>query len=97
MYPHGQLIELAERKAALQRRIQVHRWECADRLGELVRPLRWIDAARERLAHVNPLGGSLALLLAGLLQKRLFPKKRLLGFLLRWGPWLFGLLKTRRA
>lgn len=55
MYPSGQLAELATRKAMLQARIAVRRWECAAAAVELARPVALLDRGIELWRRVSPI------------------------------------------
>ena len=67
MYPSGELNRLANRKAVLQARIAVKRWECAAAAAELARPLATIDRLLDTWRRISPwikLAGIPAALLA---------------------------------
>lgn len=55
MYPRGQLSELETRKALLQARIAVRRWECAAAAAEIARPIAFIDRGVALWKRVSPL------------------------------------------
>ena len=54
MYPSGELAALAERKRALQARIDVRRWECAEAAAELARPLATLDRGLALWRRIAP-------------------------------------------
>lgn len=54
MYPAGELKRLTERKALLQARIAVKRWECAAAGAELARPLETIDRGIALWRRISP-------------------------------------------
>jgi hypothetical protein len=74
MYPSGQLAELATRKAMLQARIAVRRWECAAAAVELARPVALLDRGIEMWRRVSPIAKILVvpagLFVAQLLRRR---------------------------
>ena len=54
MHPAGSLKELALRKALLQARIELRRFECVAESRLLVEPLEKVDVWRERLRRIGP-------------------------------------------
>lgn len=54
MYPHGELKALANRKAILQARIAVRRWESAQAAAELAQPIALIDRGVEMWRRISP-------------------------------------------
>jgi hypothetical protein len=54
MYPAGELKRLADRKAIVQARIAVHRWECVAAAVELARPIAMVDRVRETWRTIAP-------------------------------------------
>lgn len=74
MYPHGELRALASRKAILQARIAVRRWESARAAAELAQPVALIDRGVELWRRIAPFVKLLAvpggLLLAKLWKSR---------------------------
>lgn len=54
MYPRRELAQLATRKALLQARIEVRRWECARSANELSRPVALIDRGIELWHRLSP-------------------------------------------
>ena len=55
MYPTGKLTELATRKAVLQARIAVRRWECAAAAVELARPVALLDRGIAAWRRISPI------------------------------------------
>src|SRR3954447_4678213 len=74
MYPHGELVELAERKRLLQARIDVHRWECAAAAAELSRPIAMIDRGVATWRRISPFAKLLGIP-AGIFLTRFLKKK----------------------
>lgn len=74
MYPHGELKALAARKAILQARIAVRRWESAQAAAELAHPIALVDRGVEMWRRISPFVKLLAvpggLLLAKLWKSR---------------------------
>lgn len=74
MYPHGELKALAARKAILQARIAVRRWESAQAAAELAQPIALIDRGVAMWRRISPFVKLLAvpggLLLAKLWKSR---------------------------
>ena len=75
MYPHGELVELEQRKAILRARISVRRWECAIAAAELARPISYLDRAVEMWHRVSPFVKVLAIP-GGLLLSRMLRRRR---------------------
>ena len=75
MYPSGELKRLADRKALLQARIAVRRWECAAAASELARPLALIDRGLEIWRRIAPFVKILSVPL-GLIATRAITRKR---------------------
>ena len=75
MYPTGELKQLAARKALLQARIAVRRWELAATAAEVARPVAAIDRGLQIWHRISPLvklfAVSLGLLIPRILARRL--------------------------
>lgn len=54
MYPQRELAALAARKALLQARVAVHRWECAQAMVELSRPISMVDRGIDMWRKISP-------------------------------------------
>ena len=90
MYPDRELTRLAARKVALRRDIALHRAQCAAAAARVVQPLEWLDRALAFWRQLSPLA-RFAAVPAGLLVHRfVFPRRRILRTLVRWGPLVFG-------
>jgi hypothetical protein len=75
MYPRGELELLAARKALLQTRIAVRRWEVAAVATELMRPIAAIDRGLAVWHRISPFVKILGVPL-GLLLTRIVSRKR---------------------
>jgi hypothetical protein len=103
MYPNQELIRLAAHKAALQRTISLRRVQCAAAMAKATQPLAWLDRMLAFWRRLSPLAQFAAVPLGFLVKRSVFPRLKVLGSLLRWGPIVFaavrGLgsaIKTRR-
>jgi hypothetical protein len=74
MYPSGQLAQLATRKAMLQARIAVRRWECAAAAVQLARPVALLDRGIEMWRRVSPIV-KILIVPAGLFLAQLFKRR----------------------
>jgi len=97
MYPERELTRLALRKAALQRTIALHRAQCAGAAARAARPLDWIDRMLAWWRRLPPLATFAAAPLGWLITRSLFPRLKILGPLLRWGPVVLGAVRTFRG
>ena len=97
MFPHRELTRLAEHKAVLRRQIALSRAQCSEAAARAAQPLVWLDRALTFVRQISPLA-VLAAVPAGLaLQRTVFPRFKLLGTLVRWGPPLFAVVRGLRA
>jgi hypothetical protein len=93
MYPQGELTRLAALKAGLRERIGARRNECAAAAQVALRPLVWVDRARDLWRRFSPLAKT-ALLPLGLALWRHRPATpRWPATLLRWAPAVLQLLQ----
>jgi hypothetical protein len=86
MYPDGDLNELAVRKLAVRQRIGMRRRQCLAAAERLAEPLEKIDRAVAQWRRISPLAKVAAVPVAMLFKRMLFPRAKILGSLLRWGP-----------
>ena len=93
MYPDQELIRLANHKLALRRRIMIHRAQCMEAAIHLARPLAWADRLLAVWRQISPLARLAAVPLGFLVQRKLFPRRTLLGSLFRWGPAVFAAVR----
>ena len=75
MYPSGELNLLAARKALLQARIALRRYECAAAAAELTRPIAAIDRGLATWHRISPFVKILGVPL-GLLVTRIISRKK---------------------
>jgi hypothetical protein len=90
MYPERELNQLAARKAVLRMRIGLRRIQCTEAAAGALRPLAWLDRAREFLARIQPVAMLAAVpvaILAGRSSSRFL---RFLGPIVRLAPLLLG-------
>jgi len=97
MYPHRELSRLAAHKAALRRRIASRRAACGGIATRVLRPVAWLDGLLAFGRGVAPFAGLAAIPLGFLLKRSPAPRPRLLGTLLRWGPWVLGAVRGLTA
>lgn len=86
MYPHSELTRLAAAKVTLRRDIARRRHQCAAAAAAIARPLAWVDRAAAFWQKITPFAGLATVPLGLLLERAVFPRAKLLGTLLRWGP-----------
>ncbi len=97
MYPERELNRLATHKACLRRNLARHRAECAQAARRVAQPIQWLDRALDFWRRLSPFT-RLAVLPLGLMGARqVMPRLKWLGRLLRWGPPLFGVLRSLSA
>ena len=97
MYPRQELILLSLRKAAVRREITRLRVQCSGAAVRVTRPLAWIDRVVAFARRLSPLL-VIAAVPAGLVAQRfLFPRFKVLGLFLRWGPAAFAAVRGLRT
>lgn len=92
MYPQPELKRLAEHKIVLRRRIAGRRAQCAAALAEAAQPLAWVDRAIQFWRRLSPFVPFVAIPLGFALKRSKAP--RLVSTVLRWGPLLFGAIRS---
>ena len=90
MYPTRELTQLALHKSALRRRIGVRRRELAEAAEVAERPIIWLDRVMAFWRRISPMAKLAAVPVALLLKRAFFPRRGLLGSVLRWAPALFS-------
>ena len=93
MYPQRELTRLAAYKTALRGNIARHRSQCAEAAARVAQPLAWLDrmlACWRRLSTFGPLA---VVLLGWVVTRTVFPRRKILGSLLRWTPLVLGLVR----
>jgi hypothetical protein len=93
MYPQRELIRLAAYKAGLQGRIAQHRAACAAAAARAAQPVAWLDRAMEVWRKFAPFVPLAAVPLGLIGARKLFPRLKTLGMLLRWTPLVFGAVR----
>jgi hypothetical protein len=93
MYPQRELTRLAAYKTALQWAIALRRTQCAEAAARVAQPLAWLDrmlAFWRRLSSFAPVA---TVLLGWVVMRTIFPRRKILGSLLRWAPLVLGLAR----
>jgi hypothetical protein len=93
MYPDRELSRLAVHKIALRQRIAFNRLECVEAAGRMARPFAWLDRVLAFWRKFSPQAQVAAVPLGIFLARTVFPKMKLLGALMRWGPLAFGIMR----
>ena len=93
MYPDQELRQLASQKAALQREIGLRRLAFADAAGRVSQPLEWLDRVMEFARRFSPYAQLAAVPLGFLVKRTLFPRFKVLGSVIRWGPTVMGVVR----
>lgn len=97
MYPDRELIRLALHRKILGRRIARRRAECVAAAAQIARPFAWLDRALacwRRLPSLAPLAVPS---LAALVTSRLFPGRKGLNLVMRWGSLAVGAVRAVRT
>jgi hypothetical protein len=93
MYPGRELRRLAAHKAAIRQRIWLRRIECTEAARRVAKPLRWLDRMLAFWRRLSPLARLAAVPVGALIQRAIFPRRRILGSLVRWGPIVYGAIR----
>jgi hypothetical protein len=93
MYPNQELIRLAAHKVALRRKITLRRVQCATAAAGAAQPLAWLDRLLAFWRRLAPFAPFAAVPLGFLIRRRVFPRLKILGSLLRWGPVAFAAMR----
>ena len=96
MYPQRELIRLAAYKTALRWDIALRRTQCAEAAARVAQPFEWLDrmlAFWRRLSSFAPFAPLVAVLLGRVVTRTIFPRRKILGRLLRWAPLILGLVR----
>ena len=89
MYPQRELIRLAAYKVTLRRAIAIHRVQCAESARRAAQPLAMLDRMLVLWRKFSPFAMVAALPLGFLIKRKVAPRLKLLGTLMRWGPIIF--------
>ncbi len=97
MYPQSELNRLAVHKIALRVRIATQRIDYAATVARATQPLAWLDRVRAFFYRCAPLAPFAAVPLGLVVQRALFPRLKILGLALRWGPAAYAAFRRRRS
>jgi hypothetical protein len=97
VYSHRELSRLGLHKAALRRRISRQRTECAVAASRLMQPVAWLDRMLLLWHRYAPFAPLAALPIGLLLRRPPTSRTGLLGKVLRWGPVVFGAVRSLHA
>ncbi len=97
MYSDRELTRLALHKAALRHRIAMQRTQCVEAAARVAQPLAWLDRVVAFWHRLSPYAQFAAVPLGFLAQRAVFPRRRILGSLLRWGPLVVGAVRGIRT
>jgi hypothetical protein len=96
MYPQRELIRLAAYKTALRWDIALRRTQCAEAAARVAQPLEWLDrmlAFWRRLSSFTPFAPLVTVLLGRVVTRAIFPRRKILRSLLRWGLLVLGIVR----
>lgn len=94
MYPDRELTRLAARKAVLQQDIALRRAQCAAAATRVVQPLEWLNRVLTFWRQLSPFAQFAAVPLGVLVKRAVFPRRRILRSLVRWGPLVFSAVRA---
>jgi hypothetical protein len=94
MYPGRELSQLAAQKAAIRERIWLRRIECYEAAGRVAKPLQWLDRMLALWRRLSPFAQFAAVPIGLFLHRAIFPRRRILRSLIRWGPIAFGIVRS---
>lgn len=86
MYPDGELTRLERHKLTLRRGILARRGHCILAAEQLAGPITKLDRAVAQWRRISPATKMAALPLAFVLKRALFPRAKIIGTVLKWGP-----------
>jgi hypothetical protein len=92
MYPTRELTRLAADKAALRRAIALQRARCTEAAVRVAQPFELLDRMLLLWRRLSPLALCVGPL-GGLVARSVFPRRKILGSLLRWGPLVFSVVR----
>jgi len=96
MYPQRELTALAAYKITLRGDIALRRAAMAQAAAKVAQPLEWLDRVVAFWRRIPPLAKFAALPLGFLVKRTIFPRWKILGPLLRWGPLVLGASRNLR-
>ena len=94
MFPNGELNRLAVHKLALRQRIFLRRRLCVATATRVAQPLEKIDRVVTQWRRISPIAKLAAIPMVFLFKRALFPRARVIGKLLRWGPLAFKVFRN---
>ena len=94
MYPQPELSRLVADREAICLRIARNRLRCTIAMAQVAEPLAWVDRMVAWWHKYSTPLMLTALPLGFLLKRTISPKPRMLGAILRWGPLLFGVVRS---
>ena len=97
MYPQNELNHLAAYKTGLRRDIAHRRARCAEAAARVLQPLAWLDRVVAFWRRLSPLAQFATVPLGFLVKRTIFPRWKILGALLRWGPVVFAAVRGFRS
>lgn len=97
MYPKQQLTRLNTYKVALLRDIAINRAQCVNAAVGASQPLALLDRFLAFWRKLTPLTMFAAVPLGFILKRTAFPRLKILGSLVRWGPLAFATVKSIRS
>jgi hypothetical protein len=97
MYPQRELTRLAAHKAALQWNIARRRAQCTEAATRMARPFEWLDRMLALVRRISPLVKFAAVPLGVLAVRTVLPRRKILGSLARWSPFVFGAVRGIRS
>ena len=90
MYSQRELIALAAGKAALRRRIALHRAQCAVAAARVAQPLERLDRTLALWKWIAPLAPLAAVPLGFLVKRVVFRRLKILRAIVCWSPLVFA-------
>lgn len=97
MYPQRDLTRFHSHKEAIKRSIAHHRNACATAAVRIIEPLKWIDCVQSSWRQLSPIARFAVVPLGLLATQAVFPRMKILRALVRWGPFVFGAVRTIRS
>jgi hypothetical protein len=90
MYPQRELSQLAAHKTALQHASALHRAQCAKAAARVAQPFERLDRMMAFWRRLSPLVQFASVPLGFLATRTVFPRRNIIGSLVRWVPLAFG-------
>jgi hypothetical protein len=93
MYPQSELNRLAIRKTVIRAGISLHRVECVRAIARIAQPVALLDRIMNIWRQLPPIVTVAAVPLGLFVTRKLFPRRKILGSLVRWAPLLFSAVR----